>query len=113
MERGQLWFAYGELEFIRQICVKLARLRYNFSDANVGEPYFKVEQALPVEQLLPLEETYCPLEYYSMLQAALVILRFYKAMAPTLAKAHGITYQVGLEQMMIRHLEELDAARLR
>lgn len=113
MGRSQLWFAYGELEVIRQICVNLARLRYNFSDAYMGdEPYFKVEQVLPVEQLLPLEGTYCPLQYDAMLQAALVIFRFYQAVAPPLGKAHGITYQVGLEQMMIRQLEKLGAARL-
>ena len=112
MGRRQLWFAYGELEFLRQLCVKLARLKYNFSDAYVEEPYFKLERDLPIEQLSPLEETYCPMEYEAMLQAAWVIFRFYQAVAPTLAKAHGITYQVGLEQMMARHLEELDAARL-
>jgi hypothetical protein len=108
MGRRQLWFAYGELEVIRRMCVNLARLRYNFSGAYaVEEPYFKVEQALPVEQLVPLEGTICPLEYDAMLEAALVIFRFYQAVAPILAQAHGITYQVGLEQMMKSQLEEL------
>jgi predicted nucleotidyltransferase len=112
MGRRQLWFAYGELEIIRRICVNLARLSYNFSDASVGEePYFKVEKALPIEQLLPLQVTFCPLEYDAMLAAARVIFRFYRSVAPTLAKAHGITYQVRLEQMMISQLEELVAAR--
>jgi len=114
MGRSQLWFAYGELEVIRQICVNLARLRYNFSDAYVGEePYFKVDQVLPIEQLLPLQVTCPPLEYDAMLEAARVIFRFYQAVAPALAKAHGITYQVGLEQKMKRQLEELDATRSR
>ena len=55
MGRRQLWFAYGQLDVLRQICVNLARLRYNFSDAYVGEePYFKIEQILPIEQLSPL-----------------------------------------------------------
>ena len=113
MGRGQLWFAYGELEVLRQICVNLARLRYNFSDAWVGEePYFKVEQVLPVEQLSPLETTVCAMEYGAMLQAALVMFRFYRDLAPALAKEHGIEYQAGLEQMMIGHLEELGAAGL-
>jgi predicted nucleotidyltransferase len=108
MGRGQLWFAYGELEVIRQICVNLARLRYNFSDAYVGEePYFKVEQVLPVEQLSPLEVTHCPMECQAMLQSALVIFRFYQDVAPTLAKQHGIRYQTELEQMMLSRLKEL------
>jgi predicted nucleotidyltransferase len=113
MGRGQLWFACGELEVLRQICVNLARLRYNFSDAWVGEePYFKVEQVLPVEQLSPLETTACAMEYGAMLQAAVAIFRFYRDLAPELAKEHGIEYQAGLERMMIGRLEGLGAAGL-
>jgi predicted nucleotidyltransferase len=108
MGRRQLWFAYGQLEVIRQNCVNLARLRYNFSDAYVGEePYFKVEQALPIEELSPLQTTFCSMKYEAMLQAALVICRFYQDVAPNLAKAHSITYQADLERMMISQLEEL------
>lgn len=111
--RMQLWFAYGQLEAMRQICVNLARLRHNFSDAFVGEePYFKVEQVMPVEQLLPLQVTYCPMEYKAMLQAALVVFHFYQNVAPTLAKTHGITYQAGLERMMMGQLVELKDRRL-
>jgi hypothetical protein len=109
MARRQLWFAHGQLEAMRQICVNLARLRYDFSDAAVGEePYFKVEKALPVEQLSTLQTTYGPMEYASMLQAGLVICRFYQEVAPTLAKAHDLTYQTGLEQILMGQLKELD-----
>lgn len=108
MGRGQLWFAYGQLEVMRQMCVNLARLRYNFSDAYVGEePYFKVEQVLPVERLSPLRTTFCAMEYEAMLQAAFVIVHFYQTVAPNLARAHIITYQADLERMMISQLEEL------
>ena len=113
MGRMQLWFAYGQLEVMRQKCVNLVRLRHNFLDAKVGEePYFKIEKALPIEQLLPLQVTYCPMEYEAMLQAALVIFRFYQDVAPTLAQAYGLTYQADLEQMMISQLEELNDASL-
>jgi predicted nucleotidyltransferase len=109
MGRRQLWFAYGQLEVMRHMCVNLARLRYNFSDGKVGkEPYFKVEQALPIEQLSPLQTTYCAMEYRTMLQAARVIFGFYQDVAPTLAKAHGITYEADLERIMIDQLEKLD-----
>jgi hypothetical protein len=47
-----------------------------------------------------------------MLQAALVLFRFYRDLAPALAKEYGIAYQAGLERMMIGHLEELGAAGL-
>lgn len=108
MGRKQLWFAYGQLEALRQKCVNLARLKHNFSDAYGGEePYFKIEHAMPIEQLSPLQITYCAMEYESMLQAAHVICRFYQEVAPNLAKAHNLTYQSDLEQMMMGQLKEL------
>ena len=110
MGRRQLWFAYGQLEVLRQICVTLARLRHNFSDTYGGEePYFKIEQAMPVEQLSPLQTTCCPMEYEQLLQAAGVVCRFYQEVAPGLAKAHNLTYQGRLEQMMMRQMKELGA----
>jgi predicted nucleotidyltransferase len=111
MGRGQLWFAYGELEVLRQICVNLARLRYDFSDAYAGEePYFKVEQALPVERLSPLQATFCVMAYGAMLQAAGVIFRFYRDVAPGLAEEHQLTYQADLEREMTMQLEALSDA---
>ncbi len=113
MGRKQLWFAYGQLEVMRAICVNLARLQYNFADGGVGEePYFKVEQALPVEQLAPLQSTFCPMEYEAMVQAALVIVRFYLDIAPNLANVQGIPYQPDLERMMFGQLEDLRDVRL-
>jgi len=108
MGRGQLWFAYGELEVLRGICVNLARLCYNFSDDWAGdEPYFKVEQVLPVEQLSPLQATFCPMERQAMLQAGVVLFRFYKETATALAREHGIFYPLELERLMMNKLGEL------
>jgi predicted nucleotidyltransferase len=108
MARGQLWWAHGQLEALRHNCINLARLRYNFADADVGsESYFKVERALPIDQLSPLQATYCPLEQAVMLQAARVIVRFYQELAPALAQAHGLTYPADLERVMIDRLEKL------
>jgi predicted nucleotidyltransferase len=113
MGRKQLWFAYGQIEVLRQICVNLARLRYNFLDAGVGEePYFKVDHSLPIDQLSALEATICSFEYEAMLQAALVIFRFYQVTAPNLAKTYSITYQADLERMMINQLEKLGDVRI-
>jgi hypothetical protein len=109
MGRMQLWFAYGQLEVLRQICLNLARLRYNFADGDVGdEPHFKIEQALPIEHIAPLQPSYCPMEYEAMRQAALIIFRFYREVAPNLAQAHGIPYQAELERLVSDHLENLD-----
>jgi predicted nucleotidyltransferase len=105
MGRGQLWWAYGQLEVLRRYCVNLAHLRHNFSAE--AEGYEKVEQALPVEQLSPLQATFCPLERGAMLQAALVIFRFYQGLAPLLARTHGIPYPADLERVMYDRLEKL------
>jgi hypothetical protein len=108
MARGQLWWGYGQLEILRRYCVNLARLLYNFADEDVGEEsYFKVEQAIPFEQLTPLQATFCPMEREAMLQAALVIIGFFREMASVLARMHGITYPADLERVMIGRLEEL------
>lgn len=107
--RGQLWFAYGQLEVLRNYCVNLARLRHNFADVDVGdEPYFKIEEAMPSEQLAPLQATYCPMEYEPMLQAGQTILQFYKEVATSLAQTHSIPYPADLERIMTTWLEKLD-----
>lgn len=111
MGRRQLWFAYGQLEAMRQICVILARLRYNFTDAYVGgEPYFKIEQALPIEKLSSLQTTFCTMEYDAMVQAAFALCRFYQDIAPSLADAHHLTYQVNLERLMMNKLKKLSVS---
>jgi predicted nucleotidyltransferase len=108
--RRQLWWAYGQLEQLRLHCVNLARLRQNFSAAADG--YEKLEQAIPVEQLSSLQSTCCPLEQGAMLQAALVLVRFYQELAPRLALTHGIAYPADLERVMYGRLERLCHARL-
>jgi len=110
MGRGHIWWAYGQLEELRLICVNLTRLRQNFSAGADG--YEKLEQAIPVEQLSSLQATFCPLEQGAMLQAVLVIVRFYQELAPLLARTHGITYPEDLERVMVDRLEKLCDARL-
>ena len=109
MGRKQLWFAYGEIEAMRKICAILARLKHNFSDAYIdeGEPYFKIEQALPVEKLSPLQSTFCSMDFDAMFQAAQVICRFYLDLAPSMAKTYNLQYQVDLEHMMMSQLQNL------
>jgi Streptomycin adenylyltransferase len=105
MGRGQLWWAYGQLELLRLYCVNLARLRRDFTAGTDG--YEKVEQALSVEQLSPLQATFCPLERGAMLQAALVLVRFYRELAPVLARTHGIPYPDRLDAVMYERLGRL------
>lgn len=108
MERGELWWASGQLEALRRYAVNLSRLRHNFSDVEVGEEaYFKVDRALPTEQLAPLQATFCPMELSAMLRAALVIVHFYQELAPSLARAHGVTYPADLERVLSDRLQKL------
>ena len=112
MGRGHLWWAQGQVEAMRSICVNLARLQHNFFDDGVGEePYFKVEYALPVENLVPLEGTFGPLEKKAILQSALGILQFYSQIAPPLAQSHGISYPHKLERLMRDRLKKLLAKK--
>jgi hypothetical protein len=104
--RGQLWWASGQLEALRLYCVSLARFRQDISDADAGtEGYLKVDQVLPTDQLAPLLATFCPLEPGTMLQAAFVLVHFYKELAPFLAQRYGIAYPAGLERVMLERLK--------
>ena len=108
MARNQLWWAQGQLEELRAMCVGLARLRNDISDPDVEEEvYFKIENAMPVEQLSPLQNTFCPMEKDAMLESAFVIVDFYRKLAPALAEEHGITYPEALEKVMVERLREI------
>lgn len=113
MGRNQLWWAHGQLDVLRSICVGLARLKNDFSDPDVEEEvYFKIENAMPVESLSPLRETFCPMEKEAMLKAGFPLVQFYKELAISLANAHGIPYPERLERVMVDRLEKLRDARL-
>lgn len=107
LARDQDWFAYGSLEAMRRICANLARLRYNFADGGVGdEPFFKIEQTMPVEQLAALQVTFCPLEITALRAAGLVILQFYREVATELAAAHSLTYPAELERLALAGFQQ-------
>lgn len=110
MGRRQLWFAYGQVEAMRRMCVILARLDVDFTDAGAleGEPYFKIEEALPVAVLQPLRSTCCEVEQQALLQAGKTLCAYYRAVAPALAKTHGLTYSVELEQRLWAQLLRLE-----
>jgi predicted nucleotidyltransferase len=116
MGRGELWWARGQLESLRSLCVTLARLQYDFSDIEIGEePYFKIENCMPVEKVAPLKMTFCPLEKDAMLQSVQVILSFYVEAARPLAETHNIPYPESLERVARRRLKNLqkDSTRAR
>jgi predicted nucleotidyltransferase len=103
--RGQLWWAYGQLEILRSHCLNLVRKQNNFTGATEG--YEKIEKAVPLEQLAPLQTTFCPLERDPMLQAVTNIVRFYQQIAPPLARAHQLAYPERLSHLMSDRLAKL------
>ena len=106
--RGQLWWARGQLEALRSICVTLARLQNDFSDTDIGnEPYFKIESCMPVEKLTPLKTTFCPMDRIAMLASAQAILAFYAETARSLAEVHHLPYSESLESVMRKRLKNL------
>jgi predicted nucleotidyltransferase len=108
LARNQLWWAQGQLEILRSICVGLARLRNDFSDPEVEEEvYFKIENAMPVEQLSRLQNTFVPMEREAMLQSAFAILHFYQKLATALAREHGLSYPEALEKVMVEKLRKI------
>lgn len=108
MQRSQLWWAQGQLESLRAICVNLARLQHNILDSEVGEEaYFKLENVMPVEKLSALKNTFRPMEKEEMLKAVLTIVRFYLEIAPSITQKHGTKYSHDLERVMLDRLRKL------
>ena len=67
--RGQTWWAYGQLDELRRICLNLARL----SEGGAVEPseaYWKVDEAVSAKRLATMEDTVSSLEAGQMLDAA-------------------------------------------
>lgn len=107
--RGQLWWAAGQLDVLRRICLNLARLSHDFNDGEVGDdPAFKIDKQLPAAALAPLRETFVPLERAALLATARTVITFYQAAARPLAAEHGLQYPVELEGIMLGRLAKVD-----
>jgi hypothetical protein len=105
LARGHLWSAYGGLDDLRLVCVNLTRLRENVQAPLAG--YRHIEQAVGAEQLAPLAATCCALERGAMLQATLLLVRYYQDLAVPLAHRYHIAYPADLERVMLGRLERL------
>jgi hypothetical protein len=65
--RGQLWWAYGQLEALRGFYVNLIRIEQNAQAQE--EAYEKLDQAIATPPLSALLPTFCPMEKLAMLRA--------------------------------------------
>jgi predicted nucleotidyltransferase len=104
--REQPWWAHGQLEQLRGVCLDLARL-----DAGVpleeDEPYWKVDTAVPPEVLARLAETIVPLEVGPMRSAALALVALYRDLAQPLTARLGLPYPTRLDELLTIRLEAL------
>lgn len=109
LSRGQLWWAYGQLEVLRSYCVNLLRLEQDFDDPEVGaEPYWKVDKRLPAKQLDRVRATQASFDPESMRAVAAAILSLYREVAIPLAAAHGVGYPEALARVITKRFEALN-----
>jgi predicted nucleotidyltransferase len=106
--RGDLWWAYGQLEALRRYCVNLVRIEHGAEAEE--EAYEKLEKAIPVSELSALRATFCPMERQAMLRAARDVVGFFRDRAPRAAEAHGLEYPADLARLMSDRLDDLAAA---
>jgi hypothetical protein len=105
--RDDLWWAYGQLQALRGHCVNLMRIRHGAEAQE--EPYEKLAKAISASDLMSLRTTFCPMERQAMFDAAVVIVRFFREHAPSVAQAHGSEYPAALAQLLSDRLDELNA----
>jgi hypothetical protein len=96
--RGQLWWAYGQLEALRSLCVNLVRVEQRVEAQE--EAYDKLDQVLSTAELSALRTTFAPMERRAMLRTVADIVGFYRERAPVVATVYGLTYPKELERLM-------------
>lgn len=103
--RGNTWWAYGQLDELRRMCLNLARIEAGVPTED--EAYWKLDEALPRERLAALHATVTPPALAAMRGAAEAILALYRDLARPLAAAHGVAYPAELDALLSRRLGDL------
>ncbi len=108
MSRGQLWWAYGQLEELRRLCMNLMRFQYDMA----GEicEHEKIDGLLSSAVLAPLAASCVQMEHDSILRAGRSLVACYQQLAIPLAAEHGLYYSTVLEQSMLKRLARLEDA---
>ena len=103
--RGQLWWAMGQLESMRGMCVNLARATHGLPVED--EPYWKLDLEPAVEDLPALRSTFVPMEREEMLRAAREIVTFFRERAPKVGRTLGVDYPGTLAGMLSDRFDAL------
>jgi predicted nucleotidyltransferase len=105
LDRGQLWWAAGEVEALRGYCVNLVRIEQGVEAG--AEPYFKIDVETSTAALEPLRSTFAPIRAEALTRAGIELVAFFGARGRPLADAHGLEYPGELERLMRSRLESL------
>lgn len=103
--RGQLWWAMGQLEQLRNSCVNLARLEQGGEAEE--EPYWKLEAEIATGPLEPLRSTFVPIERDALLGAGRDVLAFFREHGRTAAREAGMQYPEELDGLVGGRLDDL------
>jgi hypothetical protein len=106
--RRQTWWAYGQLDELRRVCLDLARLA-DGAEIATGESYWKIDEAIAAGHLERLEDSVAPLQAGPILDATLALVQSYRELAQGLATVHGIAYPAELDRLVSVELEQLAA----
>ena len=103
IERGQLWWAAGQLEQLRHHCVSLIRIEQGVEVED--EPYWKLDAAISTDRLDPLRSTFVRVDRDELLRAGRELLAFFRRQAPIVARTKGLSYPSELDALVGRHLD--------
>ena len=103
--RGQLWWAAGQLEQLRNSCVNLVRLEQGGEAED--EPYWKLDTEVAPGPLEPLRSTFVPVERGALLGAGRDVLAFFREHGRAAANAGELAYPEALDRLVGGRLDDL------
>lgn len=103
--RGQLWWAAGQLQILRDVCVGLVRIEQG-AELDEDEPYWKLDVEVATPPLDALRSTFVPVERDAMLRAGREVLAFFRSRAPGVARANGLPYPTELDELIGGRLDQ-------
>lgn len=105
--RGQLWWAAGQLEQLRGLCVDLVRIGEGVA-VEEDDPYWKLDAEISSnDRIGELRSTFVPLELDAILGSGRSVLAFFRRTAPEIARANALRYPIELDRLVGGHLDRL------
>lgn len=98
LSRGNLVWAYGQLDDLRRTCLNLARL---LADPEAdADGYWKAEASVSSEVLAELRATMVPPQANTLRDAATQLLALYRRLAREAAELYGLRYRQELDTLL-------------